>query len=83
MTPEHQATGGFAVEAVGEGRVAGQSETQGFEIVLEARAALRAAMDRHARRFVEHEHQSIAIEQPRSCFFGRHEDIGSQAVPPG
>jgi len=50
MAPEHQAAGRVAVEAVGEGGLARQAETQSVEIVLEIGAALGAAMDGDARR---------------------------------
>ena len=72
MAPEHQAARGVAVEAMGERRLARQAEAQGVEIVLEVGAALGAAMDRDPGRLVDDQHQPVAIEQPRSCFFGRH-----------
>ena len=72
MAPEHQAARGVAVEAMGERGLARQAEAQGVEIVFEIGAALGAAMHRDPRGLVEDQHQAVAIEQPRSCFFGRH-----------
>ena len=72
MAAENQAAGGVAVEPMGEGRFARQAEAQSVEIVLETCAALRAAVDGNPGRLVEDEHQSVAIKQPRSCFFRGH-----------
>ncbi len=78
MPTQNETAGRLPVEPVGEGGISRQAEAKGLEIVLETHAALGAAMDREARRLVDNQHQSISIEQPRSCFFGRHEDIGSR-----
>jgi hypothetical protein len=37
-------------------------------------------MDRDAGRLVKHEHQPVAIEQARSCFFWRHGPIARPAA---
>ena len=76
VTPEDKAAGGVAIEAVRQRGLARQAEAERVEIVLEAGPALRPPMNRDASRLVEDEHQTVAIEQPRSCFFRRHEDIG-------
>jgi len=39
-------------------------------MVLQALAALGAAVDRDAGRLVDHQHQPIAIEQPSHHLFG-------------
>ena len=49
MASEHEAARRVAIEPVRERRVSRQSEPEGVEIVLEARAAFRAAVDRDAR----------------------------------
>ena len=72
MAPEHEAARGVAVEPVGERGLARQAEAQRVEIVLEARAALRPVVDGDSGGLVEDQHQPVAVEQPRSCFFGRH-----------
>ena len=81
MSSEHETTGRLAIEPMGERWLSRQAEAQRFEIVLEAGAALRPAMHGDAGRLVEDEHQSVAVEQPRSCFFGRHGDIGYREEP--
>ena len=78
MSSEHEAAGGLAVEAVRQRGVAGQPEPQRVEVVLEARAPFGPAVNRDPRRLVDDQHQSVAVEEPRSCFFGRHGDIGNQ-----
>ena len=50
MAAEHQAARGLAVEPVGERGLARQAEAQALEIVLQARAALGAAMHGDAVR---------------------------------
>ena len=48
MAAENEAAGGLAVEPMGEGRVSRQSEPERGEIVLEAVAALRTAVNGRA-----------------------------------
>src|SRR5579863_9272943 len=55
-----------------------QAEAQSVEIVLEARAAFWAAVDGDPRRLIDDQHQPVAIEKPRSCFFGRHDRKASR-----
>ncbi len=56
VAAEHQAAGGVLVEPVRQSRIARQAEAQRVEIILQAAAALRAAMHRKARRLVDHQH---------------------------
>ena len=72
VAAEHQAAGGVAVEPVGQRRRARQAEAQRVEIVLQALAALRPAMDREAGRLVDHQHQAVAIEQASHHLFRCH-----------
>jgi fused signal recognition particle receptor len=62
MSPQHQASGRVTVEPVRQRRRPWQSEAQGIEMVFEARAALWAAMHRESGRFVNDEHQAVAIK---------------------
>ena len=61
MAAKHQAAGGVAVEPVRQRRRPRQSETQRVEMIFQAFAALGAAMHGKARRFVDHQHQPIAV----------------------
>ena len=70
VAAEHQAARGLAVEPVGERRSPRQPEAQRAEMVLQALAALGAAVDRDAGGLVDHQHQPIAIEQPSHHLFG-------------
>ena len=72
MPSEHQAARGVAVEPMGEGGPARQAESQGFEIILEARAAFWPGMNGDAGGLIENEYHPVAIEEPRCCFFRRH-----------
>ena len=72
MAPEHQAARSVAVEPMGKRGPARQAEAQGVKIILEARAAFRPGMDGDSGGLIEDEHQPVAIEEPRSCFFRRH-----------
>src|ERR1043165_2864255 len=65
MAAEHEAAGGFAVEAMRELRPARQTEAQGVEPVFQARPALRPAMHRKPRGLVDHQHQPVAVEHAR------------------
>jgi hypothetical protein len=80
VTPKHKAPRRLAVEAVRQGWFARQAEPKGVEIVLEACPAFRAAMDGDAGGFVDHQHETVAIEKSRSCFFGRHDPKASRAA---
>src|SRR5262249_44949467 len=53
-------------------RRARQPEPQRVEVILQAFAALRAAMHSEARRFVDHQHEPVAVEKPRHHLFGGH-----------
>ena len=72
MPSEHQAARRVAIEPVGERGLPGQAEAQGVKIVLEARSAFRTGVNSDAGWLIENEHHSVAIEQPRCCFFQRH-----------
>src|SRR5947208_13640087 len=48
-------------------------------MVLQALAALRPLVDRKARRLVDHQHQSIAVEQPRHHLFRCHDETAITA----
>src|SRR6478736_3269302 len=70
MAAEHQAAGGILVEPVCERGRAWQPEPQRVEMVLEAQAALGAAMHREACGLVDYQHQSVAVEHARQHFVG-------------
>jgi hypothetical protein len=72
MASEHQAAGGVAIEPVRERRRSRQPEAQRVEMILKALATLGAAMDREAGRLVDHQHEPVAVEQPRHHLFGGH-----------
>src|ERR1700722_4036943 len=72
VAAEHQAAGGVAVEPMRQRRRPRQPEAQRVEMVFEARAAVRAAMHRKPRRLVDHQHQAVAIQQPRHHLFRDH-----------
>ena len=72
VAAEHQATGGIAVEPVRQRRRPRQPEAQGIEMVFEALAAVRAAMHREPCRLVDHQHQPVAIQEPRHHLFRGH-----------
>ena len=72
MPSEHQTARGVAVEPMRKRGPARQAEAQGVKIILEARAAFRPGMNGDAGGLIENEHQPVAIEEPRSCFFRRH-----------
>ena len=70
MAPEHEATGSVVVEPVGQHRRPRQAEAQRVERSLETGPALRPAMHRQARRLVDDQHQSVAVEHARQDFVG-------------
>ncbi len=72
MPSEHQAARGVAIEPMRKPRPARQAEAQGVKIILEARAAFRPGVNGDSGGFIENEHQPVAVEKPRSCFFRRH-----------
>ena len=72
MSSEHQTTRRVAVEPMRKPGLARQAEAQGVKIILEARAAFRPGMNGDAGGLIENEHQPVAIEEARSCFFRRH-----------
>src|SRR5262245_52281620 len=72
MAAEHEAAGRVAVEPMRQSGAARQAEAQRIEIVLEAASALRAAMHVNTGRLVDHQHQSVAVKQPRLHLFRRH-----------
>src|SRR5579862_7459790 len=73
MPAENEAARSLAIEAMNEGGLSRQTEAQRLEIVFEARAALRAAMNGDSGGLVDDQHQPVPIEKARSCFFGRHD----------
>jgi hypothetical protein len=72
VPPQHQASRGVLVEAVGERGRARQAVAQGVEMVLEAGAALRAAMHRHPCGLVDDQHQAVAVEHTGLHRFRAH-----------
>jgi fused signal recognition particle receptor len=72
VAAEHQAAGRIAVEPVRQRRRPRQAEAQRVEMVFEALAAIRAAMHGEPRRLVDHQHQPVAIQQPRHHLFRGH-----------
>src|SRR5262249_47919118 len=72
MAAEHQAAGCVAVEPVGERRRPRQPEAQRVEMIFEAFAAVRPAVHRQAGRFVDHQHQPVAVKEARHHLFGSH-----------
>src|SRR5262245_1814858 len=81
MPTKHQATGGVAVEPVRQCRRARQPETQSVEEVFEGLAALRPALHRQARRLVDDQHHSIAIEQAGEHLFRCHAETAITGTP--
>src|SRR5262245_27595957 len=49
-----------------------QPEAQRVEIILETFAALRPFVDGQPRRFVDHQHQAVAIDEPSHYLFRGH-----------
>jgi fused signal recognition particle receptor len=85
VASEHEAAGGVLVEPVGQGRRARQAEPQGVEMVLQAAAAFRSAVDRQARGLVNDQHQAIAVEHAGeqiggSNRFELHDETGITAA---
>ena len=76
VAAEHQAAGGVAVEPVRQRRRPRQAEAQRVEMILQAFPTLSrrsgSAMHGHAGRLVDHQHQPVAIEQPRHHLFRGH-----------
>jgi len=81
MSSEHETPCCVAVQPMRERGRSRQTEAQRLEIVFERSAAFRSAMHGDAGGLIEDEHQPVAIEQARSCFFRRHEDIATLAGP--
>src|SRR6516162_6597592 len=81
MPAEHEAAGRVAIEPVRQRRRARQAETQGREMVLEAFAALRPPMHGKTRRFIDHQHQAIAIKEPRYSLFRGHARRRRRSAP--
>ncbi len=72
VAAEHQAAGGVAIKPMGERRRARQAVAQRVEKILQARAALGAAMHGKARRLVDHQHQAVAVEHATLHLFRCH-----------
>ena len=62
VAPEHQASTGVAVEAMGESRRVRQAKPQFVEPAFEIGAAARAGMHGDTRGLVDYEDQTIAIK---------------------
>lgn len=77
VSSQDQAAGRVAIEPMGERGRARQAEAQRIEIGFQIFAAFRALMHGDARRFVDHEHQTVAIKKAIIKFFRRH---GEQAI---
>ena len=63
VAAEHEAARGVAIEPMRERGRARQAEPQRAEMVFEALATLGALVHGETRRFVDHQHQAVAIEQ--------------------
>src|ERR1700689_286005 len=72
VTAEHQAAGVVGADPVRPRRRPRQAEAQRVEVVFEALAAVRAAVHRKACRLVDHQHQAVAIQEPRHHLFRGH-----------
>ena len=77
MAAENEAAGCIAVEPVRQCRGARQPKTQRIEVVFQGfpapiLAVRRAAVHGHAGRLVDHQHQPVAIEEPRHHLFRSH-----------
>ena len=72
VTAKHQAAGRVTIEAMRQRRRTRQSEAQCIEIIFEGIAAFRPTMDRQSGRFVDHQHQPIAIQQAGKHLFRCH-----------
>jgi hypothetical protein len=81
MPTKHQATGGVAIEPVRQCRRTRQSKTQRVEEVFEGLAALRPAVHRQARRLIDDQHHSIAIEQAGEHLFRCHAETAITGTP--
>jgi len=62
MAPQHQTTGGVAIEPMRQHRWARQAEAQRVKRIFQIRAAFRPAMHRQAGRLVDHKHQAVAMQ---------------------
>ena len=72
MAAKHEAPGGIAVEPVRQRRRARQSEPQRVEMVFQALAAFGTAMHGETCRLVDHQHEPIAVQEPRHHLFRGH-----------
>ena len=81
MAAEHEAAGRVAVEPVRECGCARQAKAQSVEMILKAFAALRAAVHRETRRFIDHQHQPVAVEKPRHHLFRGHAETAITGNP--
>ena len=72
VAAEHEAARGVTIEPMRQSRRTRQTEAQCIEIVLEGVATLRTPVHRQSRRFVNDQHQTVAIEQASDHLFRCH-----------
>src|SRR5271166_6433207 len=58
-----------------------QPEAQRAEVIFQAFAAFGTAMHGDARRFVDHQHQAVAIKEPRHHFSSAVMSSGGMVEP--
>jgi hypothetical protein len=75
VSPEHQAAGRIAVEAMRQMRRARQPEAKRGEIILQTFAPLGSFVHRQPLRLIDYEHQTIAIEHACGHLFRRHDEL--------
>jgi hypothetical protein len=80
VAAEDEAARCVLVETVRGLRAAGQAEAQGVEMMKQGLAALGAGMHRQTGRFVDHEHQGIAIQQSAYYLFRIHDASAIEAA---
>ena len=71
MASQHETAGSVLVEPVGQHRRPRQAEAQAVERSLQIGAALGAAMHGQAGRFVDDQHQAVAVEHAGLDFVRR------------
>ncbi len=78
---EHEAPRSVAVEPMRQRRSARQAESQLVEAILEAGAALRAAVHRRSGRLVDHDHERVAVEHATLDPFRCHGETAITSRP--
>ncbi len=85
VASEHETPGGVLVQPVRQRRRARQAEPQGVEIVLQAAAAFRPAVDRKAGGLVHDQHQAVPVKHAGQHICGSnrfelHDETGITAA---